>query len=84
MKNIRTTKALALEALYGTGEANPGLINELILLTQDDATTDQLKAAENKAELILRTLRIWSSSRHLIDAAPRRYAELITPKEKSA
>jgi hypothetical protein len=82
--NVRPTKDLALEALHGTGESNPGLINELVLLTQDDATTAKIDAAVKKAELILRTLRIWSSSQHLIEAAPRRYPELITPKEKSA
>ena len=70
MSAIRPTREIALETLYGTGPEEPGLINELILLTQEAATPDQLREAVQKADLILRTLRVWHSSARLINAAP--------------
>jgi len=72
MKTIRPTKDIALETLYGNDQEEPGLINELILLTQESATVEQLQEAIQKADLILRTLRIWHSSVRLINAAPHR------------
>ena len=81
MKTIRPTKEIALETLYGTGPEEPGLINELILLTQESATVEQLQEAVQKADLLLHTLRIWHSSARLIGAAPHGAFGIISRAE---
>lgn len=75
----RRTEDIAIETLYGTGEDQPGLLNELLQLTSGKPTTADLEEALNKLAPIAATLRVWVSSRHLLDAATRREQEAVPP-----
>ena len=65
---LRHTEELAVETLYGTGEADPGLLNRLLTLTSGEPTTDELEEALMLTERqVLPTLRAWISSRHILN-----------------
>ena len=66
---LRHTEELAVETLYGTGEADPGLLNRLLTLTSGEPTTDELEEARMLiTRQILPTMNAWISSRHIINA----------------
>jgi hypothetical protein len=64
----RHTETLAIECLYGTGEHDPGYLNNLLTLTAGEPTTEEIQEA---LQLISReipaVLRAWISSRRIID-----------------
>ncbi len=65
----RHTEDIAVDTLYGTGEADPGLLNRLLSLTSGEPTTEELEEALMLAERqVLPVLRAWISSRHIINA----------------
>jgi hypothetical protein len=62
------TETLAVEALYGTGEDTPGLLNRLLTLTSGEPTTEELKEALGLISLeIPAVLKAWISSRNIIN-----------------
>jgi hypothetical protein len=70
------TETLAVEALYGTGEDTPGLLNRLLTLTSGEPTTEELKEALGLISLeIPAVLKAWISSRNIIAAHARQAAE---------
>lgn len=62
------TETLAMEALFGTGETDPGLLNRLLTLTSGEPTTEELQEALGLVEReIPAVLKAWLSSRNLIN-----------------
>lgn len=75
MNNAREfprTEALAKEAIWGTGPEAPGHLNELCTLLANEPTTSELEEAQQVIKCLTTTVATWVSSRHLIEAAPRR------------
>lgn len=81
---IRPTGFIARETLFGS-EKEEGLVTEFLrLTTPPEPITPDLEQASRAAELILRTMRTWVSSRHLCEAAPRHIVTTITRAEIDA
>lgn len=62
MRTIRPTEDIAVETLYGTGESDPGLLNQLLSLTSGKPTSADLQEAINLLAPIAQALRDWSRS----------------------
>jgi hypothetical protein len=73
--NTRETKHtdhLAKEAIWGMDPDDPGHLNQICTLLANEPTTAELVEAQQVIKCLAVTVATWISSRHLIEAAPRR------------